>query len=187
MEKIKFIKGFIKNWRQVGSIAPSSRFLASKMLEPIDFEKAKVIVELGPGLGCFTKKVLEQMSLEAKLLVFEVNPVFCEEIKKIKDSRLVVFNVSALYMAGFLKDIKADYVISGIPLSTLTGDSRFLLLKTVKSILREGGIYIQFQYSLGAYKKLKSLFGQVVLKFALLNAPPAFVYECKNNSIEDAN
>ena len=154
------------------------------MLEPIDFEKAKVIVELGSGLGCFTGKILEMMREDAKLFIFEINPDFCRELSKNKDSRLTIFNVSALDMAYHLKEIKADYVISGIPLSTLMDNSRSLLLKAIKNILKEGGIYIQFQYSLGAYNKLKTLFEKVVLKFTLLNAPPAFVYQCVKNSTD---
>ena len=178
MNKLKFIKGFLKNWKEVGSVVPSSRFLTKKMIKPIDFEKAKVIVELGPGLGCITHKILELMNKDAKLFVFEINPDFCQDINNNKDSRLTVFNVSALDMIYHLKEIKADYVISGIPLSTLTKDSRSILLKAIKNILSDRGIYIQFQYSLGAYKKLKSLFSKVSIDFTLLNAPPAFVYQC---------
>lgn len=184
MDKINFFKGFLKNWKEVGSVIPSSRFLTSKMLEPIDFEKARVIVELGPGLGCITNKILENMNEDARLIIFEINSDFCRELGKCKDSRLTVFNVSALDMTYHLKEIKADYVISGIPLSTLADDSRPLLLKAIKNILSDGGVYIQFQYSLGAYKKLKSLFSKVALKFTLFNAPPAFVYQCVKDSAD---
>ncbi|MBU6430965.1 MAG: ribosomal RNA adenine dimethylase [Patescibacteria group bacterium] len=182
MGKIKFIKEFLKNWKEVGSVIPSCRFLAGKMLGPIDFKKAGVIVEIGPGLGCFTNKILEMMDEDTKLIIFEINPDFCRELDKNKDSRLTIFNVSALDMAYHLKEIKADYVISGIPLSTLANDSRGLLFKAIKNILSEGGVYVQFQYSLGAYKKLKSVFKKVALKFTLFNAPPAFVYQCVKES-----
>jgi len=182
MDKLKFLKGFLKNWREVGSVIPSSSFLANKMIGSIDFKKAKIIVELGPGLGCFTDKILEMMDRDAKLFVFEINPDFCNELKKNKDSRLTVFNVSALDMAYHMREIKADYVISGIPLSTLADNSRSLLLKAIKNILSCGGVYIQFQYSLDSYKKLKSIFSGVALKFTLFNAPPAFVYRCVKDS-----
>lgn len=181
MKKIKFLKEFLKNWKEVGSIIPSSRFLINKMLEVVDFKKAKVIVELGPGFGCFTHEILERMDKNAKLFIFEINPSFCKELEKNKDKRLIIFNVSALDMAYHLKKIQADYIISGVPLSTLEDDSRSLLLKAIKNILKDGGVYIQFQYSLGAYKKLKSFFNKVVLKFTLFNAPPAFIYQCVKN------
>lgn len=178
MNNLKFLKGFLKNWKEVGSVIPSSRFLAKKMMAPIDFKKAKVIVELGPGLGCITRKILKMMRADAKLIIFETNQDFCRELRKNKDERITVFNISALDMVYHLKEIKADYVVSGIPLSTLSDNSRSLLLKAIKNILSDGGVYVQFQYSLGAYKKLKMIFGKVILNFTFLNAPPAFVYQC---------
>lgn len=187
VDKINFFKEFLKNWKEVGSIIPSSRFLTKKMLEVVDFNKAKVIVEIGPGLGCFTNEILKMMSKDARLIIFEINPDFCQKLRKKEDndSRLKVFNVSALDMSYHLKNIKADYVISGIPLSTLTEDSRSLLLRAIKNILKEGGVYMQFQYSLGAYKKLKLIFSRVALKFTLFNAPPAFVYQCVKDCRDD--
>ena len=55
-EKITFLKNFIKNPKQIGSIVPSSNYLSKKMVEQIDFENAEVILELGPGTGCYTRK-----------------------------------------------------------------------------------------------------------------------------------
>jgi phospholipid N-methyltransferase len=45
--KKSFLKQFWKEKKMVGAMAPSSRFLAKKMLENIDFSNAKVLVELG--------------------------------------------------------------------------------------------------------------------------------------------
>ena len=183
MEKLKFIKEFFKHWREVGSVTPSSRWLLDKIIEPIDFAAALVIVELGPGLGGLTKKVLARMNAESELIVFEINPNFCRELNKINDRRLRVFNLSALAMADQLRDQKVDYVLSGIPLSNLASDSRFRLFQAVKSVLKPDGAYIQFQYSLGVYKKLQSIFDQTSVKFTLLNIPPAFVYQCHIKNI----
>ena len=48
------------------------------MIEPIDFKKAKIIIELGAGLGCFTDKILETMSEDARLIIFEISLDFCQ-------------------------------------------------------------------------------------------------------------
>ena len=53
----------------VGSVLPSSRFLSKKMLQPIQFATANVIVELGPGTGVFTKALLKAMPQDSQLLV----------------------------------------------------------------------------------------------------------------------
>lgn len=151
------------------------------MVEPIDFGQAKVIVELGPGLGGLTKKLLARMNQESKLLVFEINSDFCRELRKIDDARFQIFNTSALVMRDYLKGEKADYVLSGLPLSNFDSKNKLALLQIIKNSLDPNGCYIQFQYSLGAHKELQSIFNQVRVKFTLLNVPPAFIYHCQNH------
>ena len=75
-KKTAFLKQFWQEKKMVGAMSPSSKYLAHKMLRNIDFKKAKVIIELGPGTGIFTKKILEFMQPDAKLLVFELNDTF---------------------------------------------------------------------------------------------------------------
>ena len=57
-EKKSFIAHFLKERKMVGAMAPSSKFLAKKMLARIAFDQAKVIVELGPGTGVFTQRII---------------------------------------------------------------------------------------------------------------------------------
>jgi hypothetical protein len=42
-----FIFQFIKKWRQVGAIMPSSIFLVEDMLEEVDWNSVRLVVELG--------------------------------------------------------------------------------------------------------------------------------------------
>ena len=46
MQLITFLHEFIKHPKHTGAIAPSSKILAKKMVDVIDFNKAKCIVEL---------------------------------------------------------------------------------------------------------------------------------------------
>ena len=71
--KRSFLKQFLKEKKMVGSMTPSSRFLAAKMLENVNLETAEVIIELGPGTGVFTEKIISKLSPNARLLVFELN------------------------------------------------------------------------------------------------------------------
>jgi len=178
MDKILFIREFFKNWREVGSITPSSPFLVNKMLKRVDFENAKIIVELGPGSGCVTKKILKKMRPDAKLYVFETNKDFCFKLKQIKDAKLIVCNESALNLSKRLGDRVVDYIISGIPLATLQSKNKNSLLAEGYRVLTPRGYYIQFQYSLESYKDLNSVYDKVSLGFTPLNIPPAFVYSC---------
>ena len=56
----QFLRGFLKNPVMVGSIIPSSRVLIEKMLGRVDWENTKLFVEYGPGVGTFTRPILEK-------------------------------------------------------------------------------------------------------------------------------
>ena len=48
--------------RLVGAVAPSSRFLARKMLEGLDLKSGMRIVEFGPGTGSFTGELFHRLA-----------------------------------------------------------------------------------------------------------------------------
>ena len=53
------------------------------------------------------------------------------------------------------------------------------MLYEIKKNLKNTGIFIQFQYSLGLHKLLNKIFNnRVKISFVSLNIPPAFVYVC---------
>src|SRR5262245_8420533 len=73
-----FALNFLKHPNMVGWVLPSSPFLVDEVLKRVDWERAKVIVEYGPGVGAFTTKVLQRMRPDATLIALEVNPEFFE-------------------------------------------------------------------------------------------------------------
>ena len=71
-----FAGNFIRHPYMLGSIIPSSRFLVNQVLEPIDWERARVIVEYGPGVGTITGEILRRMHSDAHLVAIETNRAF---------------------------------------------------------------------------------------------------------------
>ena len=67
MQFITFLSEFIKHPKNTGAIAPSSNILAKAMVDAIDFDVAKCIVELGPGTGSFTKEIMKRKRKEQHL------------------------------------------------------------------------------------------------------------------------
>lgn len=172
----------MKSIGTIGALSPSSSFLAKKMLEPIQFKNAKCIVEFGPGTGVFTKKLLKKMSADTKLLAFEINPTFIDELKNIKDERLILIQDSAEKIEDFLKQNNfqsADYIVSSLPFAMIPDVVVHNILTNSDNALSETGKFIQFQYSLNAKKKLEGYFSNVKINFTLLNLPPAFIYVCE--------
>ncbi len=152
------------------------------MLKPIDFSVAKVIIELGPGNGVFTKGILEKLDKDAKLFSFELNETFYDLIKAdIKDDRLILLNESAENLKEILAQHgfeSVDYVVSSLPLAVIDEPIKNTILDAAVKVLKPEGKYIQFQYTLNANKLLKSKFKKVSHAFVPANIPPAFVYTC---------
>src|SRR5712672_969379 len=98
-----FFRNFFRHPRMLGSIVPSSRFLIKQLLEPIDWDQARVIVEYGPGVGSITSEVLRRMRPDAILIAIETNPEFVSFLRSsTKDERLHVIEASAEPVAEIL-------------------------------------------------------------------------------------
>jgi len=163
-------------------MSPSSKYLTAKMLKTVDFKKVKLIVELGPGTGVFTKEILSQMPADAKLLVFELNDNFFNLLQRdIQDERMILVHDSAEKISEYIKKegfLFADYVISSLPLANFPKKLTETILKESYDSLKNQGKYIQFQYSLLSKKNLEAQFQAIHISFTPINFPPAFVYTC---------
>ena len=167
----------------VGAVSPSTRFLGERMLENIDFDQAKIIIELGPGNGVFTDIIIERMAPDARLIVLELNDEFYDSLSnRIKDPRVQIFHDSAEFMEKYIPEgEKVDCVISSLPLMVLPEELRIKVVNASHDVLKPKGKYMQFQYSLQSKKLLESVFKSVSVKFTIKNFPPAFVYTCQRS------
>ncbi|ADM71958.1 hypothetical protein GMA19_04190 [Paenibacillus polymyxa E681] len=52
---VMFLQRFIKNPKRVGSVLPSLRSLASKMVQSVSWEDVSTIAEFGSGTGAITR------------------------------------------------------------------------------------------------------------------------------------
>ncbi len=179
MSKFLFIKEAMTNFKQVGAIASSSRFLAKKMMFSMRFHRDNIVVELGSGDGYLTKHLLSKLSKKSKLYIFEINDNFLHLLKKKVDDRLIVINESAAILDQYLQPESADYIISSLPLANISAEVKNDIITQACKVLKKDGLFVQYQYSLVDYAKLKKHFSEVKLVFTLLNIPPAFVYICK--------
>ncbi|MFT6699385.1 MAG: phospholipid N-methyltransferase [Porticoccaceae bacterium] len=181
--RIKFFKEALKNLKTLGTVTPSSRFLSKRMLREIDFSKADVIVELGPGNGAITKYITENLSPTARLICFEINDNFYSQLKEQKHPQLIVLNISAEKIVDELKRLninKVDCIISSLPLTIIPEEVSSEILEKSFDVLEDNGTFVQYQYSLTYFKKLKRVFKEsILLEFEPLNIPPAFIYRCK--------
>jgi phospholipid N-methyltransferase len=178
-----FARNFFRHPRMLGSIVPSSRFLIKQLLEPINFGRARVIVEYGPGVGGITAEVLRRMRPDAVLIAIEMNPDFVSYLRSsIADRRLQVVEASAVAVDEILRRFghtHADYIISGIPFSTIPAPLRERILRKTRDLLDPGGAFLVYQFSTRVLRDLKRTFGYVGRKFEPLNVLPAHLFICQ--------
>jgi phospholipid N-methyltransferase len=179
-----FARNFFRHPRMLGSIVPSSRFLIKQLLEPINFGRARVIVEYGPGVGGITQEVLRRMRSDAALIAIEMNPDFVSYLRNsITDKRLQVVEGSAVAVDEILRRFgytQADYIISGIPFSTIPAPLRERILRKTRDLLEPGGAFLVYQFSTRVLQDLKRIFGYVGRRFEPLNVLPAHLFICQS-------
>jgi len=184
-ERFKFLVSFLRAPQKVGSITPSSRYLAEAMVKHIRWEDTKVLVELGAGTGAFTQLIDERKRAETLALVFEQDPALRKLLIR-KYPRLHV-KANAVRLLDTLNDFgvgdgEVDAIICGLPFAVFPQTLRDEIMDKVFNALKPGGLFICFQYSLQMKKQLKQRFDVVRVSMIPLNVPPAFVYTCVKKS-----
>src|SRR5580700_8067132 len=145
-----FLIESLRSFTTTASVLPSSKHLASAMLRPIDFERARAIVELGAGTGAVTLELLQRMRPDARLYALDINARFIEFLREtISDPRLVPLEGAAEDLGAILQQQgvrKADAIISSLGLTTMQDQQRERILWEMRECLVPGGVVSQFQY-----------------------------------------
>ncbi len=182
------LRGFIKNPVMVGSIIPSSRVLIDKMLEPVDWANTRLFVEYGPGVGTFTRPILDRLGSDATLLTIDTNPDFTQYLsERIDDPRLVAVTGSAADVEKILaeRDLgQADYVLSGLPFSTLPPGVGNSIAEATSTVIRPGGAFLVYQFSPKVLDFIKPHFAPIKRGFEWINVPPATLFWAYNGEPE---
>ena len=178
-----FARVFLRHPLMLGSMFPSSRYLVDHLLEKVDFSKARVIVEYGPGVGTITRHLLEKMNADAVLVAIEMNDEFVQILRRrFPDARLRAVHGSASDVSDILKQMnlsEADYIISGIPFTTLPEPVRRKILSASREALGTDGIFLIYQYTRAMLPYLRRSFRHIVCEFEPRNILPAQLFVCE--------
>ena len=188
MNALRFVLQYILKPRTVGAILPSSKYLAKKMVQNVDFDNADCIVQFGPGTGVFTDEILDRRKPTTRLLLFERNPKFAEMlIKKYSNKQYVtVINDSADQIGKYLGEYqvpKPDYILSGLPFASLPQGVSENILDQAREHLNDNGKFITFQYTLLRKDFIEGFFCDITITREIRNIPPAYVLCCHNNRL----
>lgn len=172
-----FLKGFVKNPVMVGAIVASSQYTVRKVLDRVDWDQCKLFVEYGPGVGTFSRPILDRLAPDGKLVVIDTNPDFIRYLKQtIDDPRFSAVLGSAADVKAIINDHgfeHADYIASGLPFSTLPPGVGDKIAAETRAILRPGGAFLVYQYNPSVKNFLTPHFSNIDHAMEWRNVPPA--------------
>jgi phospholipid N-methyltransferase len=184
--------GYIKNFvsdKYIASVTPTSIYGVRKVCGKIDFRRARTFVEFGPGMGVFTRYLLERIQPEAQMVLIERNRNFAGILRKrFTDPRVRVVNNNAENVLEILEEcgvMPVDYILSGIPFSFFHEEARREIIKAIHRVLRDGGKFLAYQtfYQAPPHLRLplEECFDSVRVEYEILNIPPLSIYEAVKN------
>lgn len=181
-----FAQNFFKHPRMLGALLPSSSFVVERLLRQMDWRRAQVVVEYGPGVGTFTTEMLRHMRPDAQLLVIDTNTEFISFLREtIPDRRLTAIHGSAADVQTYLTQrglSHADYIISGIPFSTMPDAVRQQILDATYAALQPDGAFLVYQYTRAVQRYLSPLFGSIQQDFEWRNLMPVRFFFCRKQA-----
>lgn len=186
-EPLVFLRRFLRNPRTVGALAPSSRFLARRVVRAWDWEPGSSIVEFGPGTGSFTVEILKRLPAGGRYLGIEKDPVFVQRLRsRFPGVPFAAESVTQLSAITEIEDFPTiDHIVSGLPFASLPPSLIEEVLEAIVRSLRPGGTFTTFQY-VHAYPmpsarffrdRMEEHFGHhVLLQVEPRNFPPALIF-----------
>ncbi len=188
MSAAAFFREYLKNWKTVGAVAPSSPALAKMMVEMTEVRRARSVLEIGPGTGAFTKAIAAEKPSSADYLGIEVNADFTRRLMaafpglRFANAPAQEFDFAS--EAGHSEG-RYDVIISGLPWAAFPPSLQTAILDHVLPHLAEGGRFATFAYwgfhLLPAGRRFRALLherlpGVEITRVVWRNLPPAMVY-----------
>lgn len=151
-EGCQFFLNFLKSPIQLGTPFPSLNPLAKNIIKHISKNNGKdqaprFILEIGPGTGIFTDRIIRRMTEKDELHLVEHNRDFCEKLQE-RYRRFKNVKVIHKSILDFTppEGVKYNAVISGLPLNGFQKDFVEATFKKFKEVTQPGGTLSYFDY-----------------------------------------
>ncbi len=166
----------------MSSAVPSSRTMAMKMLEEVDFSRPGVILELGAGTGAVTEYIVERLRPHNRFIAVENDTDFVEILRR-RFPTQTVLQADATRLAEPLANFgvhRVKYVVSCLPTPAFSKRGIVRLVKWAERSLDPEGVFLQLTVVPLLYRRFyKRLFEQVNFRMVWRNIPPGGVYCCR--------
>jgi phosphatidylethanolamine/phosphatidyl-N-methylethanolamine N-methyltransferase len=153
-ENALFFREFLRNFHTTGAILPSGRFLAAALARFVDRPSAapRSILEVGPGTGAVTGRIIRGMGPADRLDLVELNGTFVRQLEQRfqTDPRFMAVANRARVLHCAVEELPRqqgyDLIVSGLPLNNFAVDVVERILAALTNLLTPEGTLSFFEY-----------------------------------------
>ena len=178
---LSFFLSWMSAPRRVGAIAPSGAALADHITREITASTGPIL-ELGPGTGAFTYKLIKRGVRQQDLTLIEYGSDFMKLLQlRFPNARVLWMDAGRLTTERLYDGTPVGAVVSGLPLLNMSTRKVVSIVGGAFSYVRPGGAFYQFTYGMSCPvpRPILDRLGlrATLVDRALLNVPPAAVYK----------
>ncbi|MGY3358665.1 phospholipid N-methyltransferase [Bradyrhizobium sp. GM0.4] len=141
---LSFFLSWMSAPRRVGAIAPSGAALADLITREITASTGPVL-ELGPGTGAFTYKLLKRGVRQQDLTLIEYGSDFMKVLQmRFPNARVLWMDAGRLATERLYDGAPVGAVVSGLPLLNMSTRKVVSIVGGAFSHVRPGGAFYQF-------------------------------------------
>jgi phosphatidylethanolamine/phosphatidyl-N-methylethanolamine N-methyltransferase len=151
---LRFVREALRDIHHTGSVWPSSPALAKAMTRGMaDLRGPRRILEVGPGTGPFTERILKQLRRHDRFDVVEMNEAFCRDLEKrlLKPFRRRRGDIHVVLHQAPIQEAPLeggyDLIVCGLPFNNVPPSLVRSIFRRMLMLLREGGELAYFEYA----------------------------------------
>jgi phosphatidylethanolamine/phosphatidyl-N-methylethanolamine N-methyltransferase len=162
-ENALFFREYLRNFHSTGALLPSGRFLATALARFVALQSGngqgatpaaqpRKILEVGPGTGAVTRRIIAGMGKADSLDLVELNETFVRQLND-RFQREPVFQTVAdrarvlhCPIEELPRDQTYDVIVSGLPLNNFSAALVEQILAALVGLLSPGGTLSFFEY-----------------------------------------
>ncbi len=154
-DNVVFFKQCLSDFHSTGALCRSSKKAAYGLTEPLRQPNRKPykILELGPGTGAITQRILEDMIPGDQFHTCEINPMFMAALKK-RLAKLPAYQRNSENIKFLLcpaqqipTDCKYDVIVGCLPFLNFDLVTVKEIFEHIKKISHEGTVMTYFEYT----------------------------------------
>jgi phosphatidylethanolamine/phosphatidyl-N-methylethanolamine N-methyltransferase len=219
-ENALFFREYVRNFHSTGALLPSGRFLATALARFVGPQSAngngnavnghaKRILEVGPGTGAVTGRIIAEMGKNDSLDLVELNETFVQQLqdrfKHDPTFNAVAERARVLHcpVEELPNEQTYDVIVSGLPLNNFSAELVEQILSRLVGLLSPGGTLSFFEYIAvrsaramvsgraertrlrGVAAAMRAVLDpyEIARDAVWLNVPPAWVHHVRRESV----